>query len=128
MHVIDHLDIESGSSIFPSMHLGSGDGHLFCFTSRSTKNSWSVSTWHDYDRDARNLVMFVDLDLRGPGFGISVGYVGLILLSIGALAWMWWRGRHATVPTGGFEVRPTGQPHNQPMGKSKGTSRDITVL
>src|SRR4051812_32259161 len=33
MHVIDHLDIDSGSSIFPSLRLGSGDGHLFCSAS-----------------------------------------------------------------------------------------------
>lgn len=51
--VIDHLDIQSGSKIFPSLRLGSGDGHLFCFVSPSTNSEWSVSTWHDYDRDAR---------------------------------------------------------------------------
>lgn len=59
--------------------------------------------------------MFVDFDLRGPDFDISIGYFGLILVSIGLLAWMWWRGRNARVPTGGFEVGPTGEPHSQPM-------------
>src|SRR5438874_13446670 len=66
--VIDHLDIQSGSTMFPSLRLGSGDGHLFCYVSPSTNSKWSVSTWHDYDRDAPNLVMFINLDLRGPGF------------------------------------------------------------
>jgi len=116
--VIDHLDIQSGSTMFPSLRLGSGDGHLFCFVSPSKSGKWSISTWHDYDRDASNLVMFIDLDFRGPGFDISVGYFGLILVSIGVLAWIWLRRRKAKVPTGGFEIRPTGQPHNQPMQRT----------
>lgn len=107
--VIDHLDIQSGSSMFPSLRLGSGDGGVFCSVSPPNGGTWSVTIWHDYDRDCPSLVMFLDIDTRGPGFDIAVGYFGLILLTAVALAWYWRRGRRArAIAAGGFEVRPTG--------------------
>jgi hypothetical protein len=106
--VIDHLDVQSGSSMIPSLRLGSGDGGVFCFVSPLTKGGqWSVTTWHDRDRDCPNVVMFLDVDARGSGFDMTVGYFGLILLSVGIVTWSWRRERRArAIATGGFEVRP----------------------
>lgn len=78
-----------------------------------------MTTWHDYDRDCPSLVMFLDVDTRGPGFDVTVGYFGLILLSAAMLMWSWWRGRRArAIAAGGFEVRPTGQLHNPPLERT----------
>jgi hypothetical protein len=103
--VIDHLDVQSGWSKFPSLRLGSGDGGVFCFVSPAG-GSWSIETWHDYDRDCPSVVMLLDIDTRGPGFDVTVGYFGLILLSALTLSWSRWRLRRArAAAAGGFEVR-----------------------
>ncbi len=105
--VLDHLDIQSGSLMIPSVRLGTGDRHLFCQIFPSDHEKWSVTTWHDYDRDCPSFVMFVGMDVHGNHASIDVGYVGLIPLSVLALIGWHRRDRRAKAcPAGGFEGRP----------------------
>jgi hypothetical protein len=113
--VIDHLEIESPSRVFPSLRLGSGDGALFCFTTESSGKGWSFSTWQDRDLDCRDLVLFFDLDVNGSDVSIRAGYFGLMLLSTAALAFRWWRKRRSKASAaGGFQLRLPGPTERAP--------------
>jgi hypothetical protein len=76
--VIDHLDIQSGSTMFPSVRLGSGEGGVLFSVSSSKGADWSVKTWHDYSHCCRRLVLFLDVDTRGARIDVVVGYFAMI--------------------------------------------------